>query len=437
MSGGLYPTAYKPGSGAYPKPEPRGFQPGKGSPLPKPANVNVPFPANDPNPPRPPRPGKSSLAGVKPRFRFGLGAALFSDAVDQYTQALHANKNVVYNGSSWTCPGFAGGNINYWHSLPGAGAAACGNGQAVGNTGPGYAADVFQPGPRRILVCHTYEAAPGQWRINVQRGFHVAASTNAMKQYGFAPHTSPGFLPMIDPLSVPPLAPQPAPVPVPFWAQPGIGPNPWRDPFEQPGKGNWASPSPVSPAARPQPKPNPWPAGMPVPSGRPLPNPMPGGLPGVGVGPNVAVWPVPQPGAGPTVELVPPGAKPVGSVGHKPSPPKWNENEKKFVATPKPGTPLAVALSVPGETADFVGALHDALPKAAQCVPGKGHFKCTPQGQAKAVWDNFDQIDWPKAWENLAKNQAEDAAYGALGKALGKAAGKTGRPVGFQTGPAL
>lgn len=86
------------------------------------------------------------------------------------------------------------------------------------------------------------------------------------------------------------------------------------------------------------------------------------------------------------------------------------------------------------EAADVIGAIHDALPKKVQCR------KCTPQGQLKAIYDNFDKLDIPQAIINVALNQAQDAAIGYIGKGV-KAGSKNRpgglRPIGFSTGPGL
>lgn len=75
------------------------------------------------------------------------------------------------------------------------------------------------------------------------------------------------------------------------------------------------------------------------------------------------------------------------------------------------------------EADDFLDTLFEALPKEVQ-ERYKG--RKTPQGKAKAIYDDFDKIDWAKWGENFVKNYLEDKAVGAAIDAADKASHKRG-----------
>lgn len=147
---------------------------------------------------------------------------------------------------------------------------------------------------------------------------------------------------------------------------------------------------------------------------------------------------------------------------------------------------VSVVLSSVTETVDLINALHDAienvLPKdrfkpfewGDDYKTGKmvkpnasatkaGYFQITrrvpdskppkfekiwvqryitpPQQKVREIYDNWDKIDWNKAFKNIVYNQIEDAVLGKAGQKLGEAAKKNRPhaelPFGYQLGPAL
>lgn len=99
-------------------------------------------------------------------------------------------------------------------------------------------------------------------------------------------------------------------------------------------------------------------------------------------------------------------------------PPKLREREKKVRATsPQAAAALGKALArlkkaanayeVGSEVKDFVECIYDALPKKYQ------KHKSVP-GMLKDIYDNFDEIDWADALENVLWNEVEDRAIGKL-----------------------
>lgn len=149
--------------------------------------------------------------------------------------------------------------------------------------------------------------------------------------------------------------------------------------------------------------------------------------------------------------------------GHPDDPPR-NEVKKERKGTVKGGLAYGVINWVT-EAGDFVDAIHDALPKDCRAKPvhverprsekasyrgnagwkkngnhnGEWGYWRPPNDyeRALAISNCFDRLDLGQALGNLVKNQIEDFIIGKIGKQVGKASRKSGRPVGFQAGPAL
>lgn len=196
------------------------------------------------------------------------------------------------------------------------------------------------------------------------------------------------------------------------WSRGGFTPINPRLPGTRPALDPWANPNPYPQIKnKPEKKPNPEPHGKPD-------------APPVS-GPSPQQRPVPH---------APPVMQPPGK----------HVKEKKLILNVQKNSPVGQLLNALTEGADFVEAIWDALPKKYQTKGGYDRFgnknpkaKPPPQTQAKDIYNNFAQVDWPQAVLNLIENKAEDRLYGELGKWLGRAARKSGRPVGYQTGPAM
>lgn len=102
-------------------------------------------------------------------------------------------------------------------------------------------------------------------------------------------------------------------------------------------------------------------------------------------------------------------------------PPPARTREQKLRATPAVIRVLQRAAHAATEGEDFVDALHSALPKRLQAKGTYHHGRWwppSPQAKAKAVWDNYREVDWNEAMVNLAVNHATDEV---LGRASGAA----------------
>lgn len=139
-----------------------------------------------------------------------------------------------------------------------------------------------------------------------------------------------------------------------------------------------------------------------------------------------------------------PGVDPTPLAPPNPRPPDRFTRERK-IRVAATGA-VRVALDAIGETGDFVEALWDALDdkhKRHKTVRRPWPYRSEkPKVQDMLsdlwrAWPELDRAYFYRAVDNLVLNQIEDYAYGKLGQASGKAAAQIGRPVGFQTGPAL
>lgn len=124
-----------------------------------------------------------------------------------------------------------------------------------------------------------------------------------------------------------------------------------------------------------------------------------------------------------------------------PRPPRPGTKERKMVVAIA-GVPQTL-ISAAGEIMDFVGAVHEALPKEfqAKSVWRNGRWWWpTPYDKAMAVYNHLDKLDLREAIINLLANQLEDRIFGTIGQ-ISKNSLKNNpyyqRPVGWQTGPVL
>ena len=280
-----------------------------------------------------------------------------------------------------------------------------GGGTAIGTgtTGAATLINVYR-GPR-----------PGTNQMNAYQQFYRPGGGASVAGPNWRPLNIPSVVPLENPMANPDAIPirQPmAPVvPLPM-THPGVFPKPGQMPGVQPG-----------------PKPGAFPGTKP--GIMPLPIPKPGGLPIV-VGP--VIGPGAQPWVPPKIVVSPkPGVSSKPPTIYKPppsgpsQPPKkgWKEKKLNVKSIGGAATAIWVAGNAFTEGVDLMESIYDAIPD----YPGKKDNP-TPYDMAEAIYDNFDEIDWPSAIENWINNQIEDAVFGGIGKAGNKANQVSGAATG-------
>lgn len=192
------------------------------------------------------------------------------------------------------------------------------------------------------------------------------------------------------PIAVPPLSPQPLPIPRPPFVpeypnpeqppgpvvipppRPGLEPNPQPVPWSPPHTG-----FPSDPDAEAGPGKRPRPGRRPRPEPTPQPEPFPARRPGRG------------------------------------------KKERKLRGTAGQRRLLGWLLSAASEAGDLLEALHDALPKDFQ---GKDH----PKSMFEALYKHWDKVNMDEAFANIWNNQVEDKYFGEFFKAFQDAASEAG-----------
>lgn len=164
--------------------------------------------------------------------------------------------------------------------------------------------------------------------------------------------------------------------------------------------------------------------------GNVAPGDVPGQAPASGTAPRVST-------PGQTIEVTPQGnITTAGARGRVP--PRPGEKEKKLAHSGAVKVVFGAANAIT-ETLDVISALWDALPKSRQTR--KRGTKTKPQEKLQDLYDNFDQIDWNLAIQNIALNQLEDFALGKLSGEATKASKpwleRMKRPVSLEAGFAL
>lgn len=137
-----------------------------------------------------------------------------------------------------------------------------------------------------------------------------------------------------------------------------------------------------------------------------------------------------RPAKPPTYHTAPPAGR---------RPPDGKTKEKKLSVRSK-ANKAWIVLNLATEAFDFVDALFKALPddvqkktRASIDYGEKGGGKADPYSKARAIWANFDDIDWDKFTNVFINQQLADMAVGMIGmaashglKASGAATGSGG-----------
>ena len=175
---------------------------------------------------------------------------------------------------------------------------------------------------------------------------------------------------------------------------------------------------------------------LPAVSVAPLPNPL--------MPPVVVISPSPNPATPPVVipvqvVEVSPVAPPIVTrepppTGHPRTPPPNVKEKKLNVASV--GGKVWVAVNLATEAADFVGALHSALPDECKKLGGPGESVGGMYNQLQDIWNCWDHLDdnWLQdAFVAFVNNQVEDMVYGTIGMAGTKATQNLGINTGLQS----
>lgn len=264
---------------------------------------------------------------------------------------------------------------------------------------------------------------------------YIYGEGDAFRVWDWPPEDAPAPLELpapvrwVDPFSDPIGIPLPEPQAPPWWVQPYLPQNPERDPIEQPLR---------VPARRPQASPD-------AEEGRrfgpqSLPSRAPGRNPRFTVHPQVGqTYPdyVVGPGVAPSIGSRPgrPNIRVRQKPIHRRRPPGRNEKERKFVGAINRRSALGKALNFVTEGLDILNALWDALPDGAQTK--KKGVVTRPDQKLRDLYDNWEQVDWDRAFDNIIENQVEDYVLGKAGQKLAKANRLSGHSFGYGIGPAL
>lgn len=206
----------------------------------------------------------------------------------------------------------------------------------------------------------------------------------------------------------------------------------WKPTAVPPYPDEWWNPQPVqdiapqvTPEPRTAPKPNRARRTSKKPDKRYSPSeqtqrgPIPVRPPGLGIAPQIAISPEPQP-----VRWEP--------NTHRNRPPSRQDKERKVRVDSRGVGIIWRSLGELTELFDYLDAFHDALPWYRQCGG------CTVQRRLEIVYEHFDEIDLQLLFENLIINEIEDRVIGGLNRGVGRRFGDlTGRPVSPSAGPLL
>lgn len=142
-----------------------------------------------------------------------------------------------------------------------------------------------------------------------------------------------------------------------------------------------------------------------------------------------------KPVVGPDIVIVPPVVDPpdppTPPTPPRPRPPGPGTKEGKFGASAGgralawAARGLSVGENVATEAQDFANAIWKALPNSVKRKHGRSW-----KGKLKALYEDFDKINWAQAFGNLVANEIEDRT---IGRAIGKG-GRQARRVGVTYG---
>lgn len=95
-----------------------------------------------------------------------------------------------------------------------------------------------------------------------------------------------------------------------------------------------------------------------------------------------------------------------------------NERERKDTMSAGAAQTLRT-LGELSEAIDIIESFHRALPEDAQARYRNTDYRATnprASDMLRALWDNYDQIDIARAYQNLLENALEDQLYGQMGR---------------------
>lgn len=237
----------------------------------------------------------------------------------------------------------------------------------------------------------------------------------------------PGYVPGLDPMEKPIQMPEWDYPSKPYTIIPEIKPNEWRSPLEQ----TWRGPLPPV-------RPRPLPPVMPRPLVPEIPN-----LPDTPTQPDIPQQPKPRLDYRIDHRIYDDGSLDTEqSVRQRPArkPPRPRTKERKLRHGGALGVSIRTFANALTEGKDFIDALWKALPKDKRTKPAKGHRTVVLQDKVRDLYNNWLDLDLPRALKNYIENELQDRFYGGVGKLGGKAVrelanqGYWDRPVGLQAG---
>ena len=262
---------------------------------------------------------------------------------------------------------------------------------------------------------------------------------------------------------------------------PSLEPRRFYPPLEEPFAQPWPQVRPrgvpkpdASPSLEPPPIPewfDPWetPIMRPLPEQRPIPyrfipyrQPNPFRAPGERrrEGPAPRPRAVPEPATRlpnrlgdqrlPTVSIDGDGNVKIGPKPHFAEPPSSGVRESKWHVSGKGGRTFEKWFGGSTEAVEFVEEIWKAIPTKYRSKE-KIYFVRGPDGKRtpirikkqpltqklKEIYENFDKIDWDKAYDGLVEAQIKDRFFGRIGQAASRASRKAGYSKGLQKGVAL
>lgn len=408
------------------------FRPGRA------ANDNLPRAANDnirpPSPSMIPASSATSLLldAALMLSPWGRALSLLMGLYELYqllNEEPDKNINQAWAPGGYTvCPGEGGCQGPYGYTTLGAGACGPTLPNRCGNRSGALTKLPIVGTPSRIIVYGKPDPLTGFFQPHI-----------VFNKLGAGPFRSPEFV--TDwPIEVPDLAGSPEP-------RPAINPEtqPQYDPMNEPIKNPWLEPDPFPYELVPYREPNP--------DRSPVEQPWRGPLPPVRIRPDERTDPRRRPDVRPDQKgdrdtrietrtdprtRLRPLTRIIDVPRTPPSRPGKNTRERKYRAG-LTGT-LRVVVNAITESRDFIEALWKALPKDKRSRPEKGRRKVFVQQMLKDLYDNWLDLDLPRAVKEVIANELQDRLYGKAGQLSAKGVQRAAeegyyqRPVGVQAG---